>query len=270
MMFEYVATKQDRRWDPKLLVYNAVGLMDNHSSDLLKPYHDIARGNDHDFKSELYAILKDLSKHGVLKWTQELMIPSVNVGLMKGSHVIPFYVMKVMLNMFPSYDSGYLSDVLQMCTDNYNLEIFYQNLNIHTLIPPAALANHGQSFQARGYTVKALAGDLYFASTIQAGRKRQPPSIASLAYYALRSLVAEVISQKMVDWAVRVDKVWREEYEWTTEIKESAERDVDSLVNQQVSIRNTTSTAKKPPTTEKLVWKAESYEKSRFPLWFAT
>ena len=138
MVFEKICKMECRAWDPRKAVYDCMGMTDAK----LTAIHGLVCKDDHSYKRTLYKTLCELKLHGAIR----SMSPSLceedekSHRLQKGSHVLPYMLMRPIIFLFPHLDSGHLSSVGHLMWDNYNLEHFYETLHLHHLL--SSLGQH--------------------------------------------------------------------------------------------------------------------------------
>ena len=204
MFYDVITQQECRTWKPLDAVRNAAKLPSIKILDL----HEVQSQDDISHRIKLHHVLSVICDAGVFKNSFQNNQHMGNVALIKGSHYVPLEVMKLLLTVFPGYDAGYLSDLLQMICDCFNYEATYYSLQANDIFKDMegikALKPHN--------IFKSVIGDLYYTSTRRAGRKEYNADVHALSQYALVGCIAELVLLKFADYTARVDRVWRVEH----------------------------------------------------------
>ena len=205
MFYDAISQQPLRMWNPRGMIYDAFRLPSVSSFPSL--FAANAQKDDVTHKARLYASLCVLRDAGVFRDTFNVTQSLGNASMIKGSHYAPLHVMRLLMTIFPGYDCGYLSDLVQMICDTYNYESCYYAIAVNKLMEDVEMKTKTKPHNV----LKALMGELYYTSVRRAGRISPNADICALSQYALMSCIAELMLQKIAEYVARADRVWRAE-----------------------------------------------------------
>ena len=172
-------------------------------NDIFFPLYTTFSSIEHDMKRQLNHILKFMHSKGHLRAFLTTDINHLKSIEIVGSRVLYYQLAIPLVRCFPTADSGQLSTFHHIAVDPYNLESAYDILCMKDIFDEICSKDH----RSKGYAVRLLFGDLYHMSI---GTVQKSEGIRQLAEFSLMALTAEVIMGKMMEYCLRVDRVWRD------------------------------------------------------------
>ncbi|KNH09354.1 hypothetical protein XU18_0039 [Perkinsela sp. CCAP 1560/4] len=271
MMYDQIVHYNHRTWDPRAVLYSSIIKLRMLSLDIWKTYPSkvffLVDEHESSCRQRLFLALETLKALGALRDSTEKPDTFGSQSLIKGSQIVPCMVMKVLVDAFPNYDSGYLSDILQSICDLYNYEETFRFLDLYRFFPEhfgaqedpeedstcdAQEAEESPAIQKNSmfftksnsrkelsaqhrphYLLKAMIGKLYYAEHSRKSIQQYGACIRPLARFARHSLVSELMSCRLSELSMLADRAWRHDFEYAVHNPMLSRH--DSAINQRAS-----------------------------------
>ena len=212
MLHDTMVRTELRTWSPRSMLYgtfkllNKVGAKENPND--MKRFHSNFDCDNAAHKFRIHKSLMYLATNGAFDGLFVRNRYQGNASLIKGTLLTPTAVMKHLLVLFPGYDTGYLSEVIQLiCSHDNNQDVF-------ALIGGSQIIEGftiGEKFWEADY-IRAILGELHNLTIARSRTRAASSEIRALAQFAFHACIAELVLKVIEDMSGRVDAVWRRQY----------------------------------------------------------
>ena len=213
MVYDSMVRSDVRVWSPRELLYGAM-MKICHAKERkppemqLFPFHSLFDIDNALHKRKINKALVQLASSGVFDGLFELARLEGNTNLIKGTNLAPILVMKHLLVLFPGYDSGYLSEIIQLICSHDNFEDVFTVLGGLEIVQNFPVS---KSFWDSDY-LRAILGELHNIIIERPRICKISIELRSLAQYTFHACIAELMLRVIESLVNQVDPVWRRQY----------------------------------------------------------
>ena len=201
-----------RTWSPREVLYGTLSRLyknpSNSTGSDMTAIHAIVDADNANHKQRINQCLKHLANYGIFDGLFINGRHQGNPSIIKGSNLVPGAAMKHLLTMFPGYDTGYLSDIVQLiCSHDNSFDVFML-LGGEELLKNFEV---GEKFW-KADLFRAILGELYHITIRRSRSLKIGEDIRAIAQFTLQACIAELVLKILEEIAARVDTVWRRLY----------------------------------------------------------